>query len=205
MTAYDKLFTALKYFLIGRNYSLALKALEFARKYHSGVRKDGSTPEFQHQLEICHYLLTLKDLRHEELTLTCALLHDVMEDYHIPLETMDKEFNPEVTKIVQTLSKVYLGQKKDLPNYFLAISQCPVASIVKGADRTHNLQSMVGVFSAKKQKTYMQEVRDYFLPMIKAAAYNFPDQTLAYFNVKHLLKSQLQLIEASLGEDGAGK
>lgn len=200
MVKYEKLFTALKYFLVGRNYFIALKALEFARKNHSGTRKDGFTPEFQHQLEICHYLITLKNLENEEMVLVCALLHDVMEDYNIPVETMEKEFSPEITKKILILSKVYQGKKKDMNLYFSEIASCPVCSIVKGADRIHNLQSMPGVFSVEKQKAYIEEVNKYFLPMIKSASYSFPHQSLAYFNIKHLLKSQISLIEVSLSK-----
>lgn len=195
---FDKLFTALKYYLIGKDFNTALKALQFARQYHSGKRKDGITPEFQHQLEICHYLITLKNLEDEESVISAALLHDVMEDYDIPVETMNKEFGKKLTNIVLTLSKKYKGKKIPLDQYFDNISKCPIASIVKGGDRTHNLQSMIGVFSKEKQKSYMKDVEDYFLPMIKKASYNFPNQTSAYFNIKHLLKSQLELIGASL-------
>lgn len=196
MDNFDKLFTGLKYFLLGRNYHLAVKALEFARKHHTGLRKDCKSPEMKHQVSICHYLMTLKDLQNEEMIFVCALLHDVMEDKNIPMEIMNQEFSPEVTKIVLTLSKKYQGNKKEYKIYFQEISECPVASIVKGADRIHNLQNMVGVFSIPKQKEYAKEVEDYFLPMIKKASYNFPKQTGAYLNIKHLLKSQLELITA---------
>ena len=121
-----------------------------------------------------------------------------MEDYDIPVDTMNAEFSPEITKIVLTLSKVYQGKKKDMPSYFKAIENCPIASIVKGADRIHNLQSMPGVFSKEKQKEYINEVNTYFLPMIKSASYLFPKQSLAYFNIKHMMKSQIYLIEVSL-------
>jgi (p)ppGpp synthase/HD superfamily hydrolase len=140
--------------------------------------------------------MTLKDLKNEEQIFTCALLHDVMEDKNIPVEVMNQEFSPEITKIVLTLSKKYQGTKKDYKTYFAEISNCPVASIVKGADRIHNLQNMVGVFSIPKQQEYAQEVEDYFLPMIKKASYKFPEQTGAYLNIKHLLKSQLELLRA---------
>jgi (p)ppGpp synthase/HD superfamily hydrolase len=196
MDNYDKLFTGLKYYLLGRKYNMAVKALEFARKYHSGLRKDGKSKELTHQLSICHYIMTLKDVQSEEKVLTCALLHDVMEDYNIPVDVMNEEFSPEITKTVLKLSKVYQGKKKDIKVYFEEISQCPVASIVKGADRIHNLQNMVGVFSIAKQKEYVKEVEEYFMPMIKKASYNFPQQTEAYLNIKHFLKSQMELIKA---------
>jgi hypothetical protein len=60
----------------------------------------------------------------------------------------------------------------------------------------HNLQTMVGVFTFEKQKTYIVEVRVLFLPMLKAARRNFPQQVLAYENIKHVLLSQIELIEA---------
>lgn len=197
-TSYEKLFTSLKYYLLGKNYNQALKALNFARKYHSGVRKDGKTPEFQHQLEICSYLTTLKNLQNEELTLIAGLLHDVVEDYNIPKEVMINEFGEEVYSVVLTLSKKYNGKTLALDLYFENISECVISSVVKGADRIHNIQSMIGVFSKEKQKKYMEEVEIYFLPMIKKASYNFPSQTQAYFNIKHLLRSQLELIRNNL-------
>lgn len=101
-TNFEKLFTSLKYYLIGKNFFTALKALQFAKKYHKGKRKDGETPEFQNQLEICHYLITLKGLIDEENVIVSAILHDVMEDYDVPIEIMQKEFGEKITKIILT-------------------------------------------------------------------------------------------------------
>lgn len=134
---FDKLFTALKYYLIGKDFNTSLKSLQFARQYHSGKRKD------------------------EESVISAELLHD------IPVEPMNKEFGEELTQIVLRLSKRYQGKEIPLEQSFDNISKCPIASIVKGWDRTHNLQSRIGV-------------------------------TSAYFNIKHILKSQLELVGASL-------
>ena len=61
MTKYEKLFISLRYWLHGRNYMKAAEALHFAACYHQGLRKDGATPEFEHQLTITHYLRTLEN------------------------------------------------------------------------------------------------------------------------------------------------
>lgn len=45
--------TALKYFLIGRGFHLALKALGFVERYNVGLRKDGVTPSLHHEFR--HY------------------------------------------------------------------------------------------------------------------------------------------------------
>lgn len=196
MTSFNKLFISLKYYMLGRRYYVALKALDFARLKHYGTRKDGVTPEFQHQVEITLFLSTLKDVQNEEEVLAAALLHDVMEDYDISVHEMQGKFGKKLTDIVWLLTKKYQGKKKNLSEYFDLISSDPVASLVKGADRINNVQTMVGVFSKDKQQSYVLEVEQYFLPMIKRAKYQFPEQSAAYFNISHMLKSQVALVKA---------
>lgn len=198
MGKYDKLFISLKYYLLGRKYFTALKALDFAKRHHKGMRKDGVTPELQHQVEIALFLTTLKDLQDEQLTLTCALLHDVVEDYDISVEEITSLFGKEVADHVWILSKEYRGEKVPPEQYFPAIGRNPIASLVKGADRINNVQSMHGVFTVDKQRAYVSEVKTYFLPMLKEAKYLFPEQSAAYFNIMHMLKSQVELVEAAL-------
>jgi (p)ppGpp synthase/HD superfamily hydrolase len=196
MKKFDKLFTALKYYLIGKNYYKALKALQFAREHHSGFRKDGSTPEFHHQLAICMYLMTLKNVENEETVLITALLHDTIEDSHVSPEEMEEKFGKEVAQCVWLLTKQYKNEKKNTEAYFSDISKNAVASLVKGADRIHNVQTMINVFSKEKQIAYLKEVETYFLPMIKKAKYSFPEQGAAYYNIQHMLESQIQLFNA---------
>ena len=200
MNKYEKKFLALKYFLLGRNYYVALRALEFARQYHRGTRKDQVTPELAHQIEICLYIMTLRDVKDEETTLAVALLHDIREDYEISAEEITLKFGKKIADAVWLLTKKFKGNKKDLPSYFEAISKDPIASIVKGADRIHNLNSMVGVFTKEKQIQYVAEVEQYFLPMIKQAKYLYPEQSPAYFNILDMLKNSIHLLKAMNGE-----
>lgn len=196
---------ALIHYLAGKNYTKALKALAFAERYHTGVRKDGVTPEFQHMLEVALQVLTLRDLQKEEVTIAAALLHDVREDYNVSYGELFNLFGDEVANAVEKLSKIVDGYKKPNDMYFKEISNCQVASIVKGCDRAHNFQSMPKVFSAVKQKEYIQEGEDFFLPMLKIAQKNFPEQFLAYQNIRHHLKSQIYLLKHSLEAAQTGK
>ena len=63
---YQKLEISLRYYLKGAKYTTALKALDFGSRWHNGFRKDRVTPEFQHQIEIALYCITLKGLLDEE-------------------------------------------------------------------------------------------------------------------------------------------
>jgi (p)ppGpp synthase/HD superfamily hydrolase len=199
---YHKLRLHLRGWLQGRaeenpSYYLPLKALEFAERYHTGKRKDGVTPEYQHQMEIAQYLRTqARSLLFPAETIAAALLHDVMEDYDIPMEVMVAEFGERIAQAVWKLTKVHCGVKKSMEEYFREIATCPIASAVKGADRVNNLQSMLGVFTIPKQISYAQEVRDLFLPMLKTARRLFPQQESVYQNIKLVLTSQLEMLAA---------
>lgn len=204
---YNKLEISLRYWLLGMSqskpeYLAAIHAYDFAREYHTGKRKDGVTPEFFHQLCIGQYLRTLHtSLMHPSQCLAVAALHDVSEDYFVPNSQLQTRFGALIATAAELLNKLLPdGSKKDIEQYFENISRCPIASIVKGADRIHNLQTMVGVFSAKKQREYLDETKNYFLPMIKRARRAFPEQEPAYENIKLMLNSQIQLLEAALSE-----
>ena len=202
MNKFEKRHLVLRQHLIGAGYFHALSAMEFAAKFHKGTRKDGVTPEFDHQISIALFALTLPNLRFREAVIATIMLHDVREDYHITdaeiraLFSDDKDFANMVSRAVENMTKEWRGEKKDEVALFAAMAEDPIASIAKGCDRIHNFQSMVGVFSFSKQKEYISEVHRLFFPMLKSARRNFPAQVMAYENIKHMLKSQIELIEA---------
>ena len=219
---YSKLNITLKSYLKGKGFNKALKAFEFAKKRHPGYRKDDITPTFQHQIEICLYLMTLKEMDFEEETICAALLHDVREDPHEvngklvyvehdeiknlfidpKLKGEDKEdnlkFAERVADAVEKLTKEFKGVKKDTQEYFDEIATCPIASLVKLADRIHNVSTMVGVFTIPKQDKYVYEIKTYFYPLIKKARENFPSQHFSYHSMNTFLKNMCKTVEAVL-------
>ncbi len=203
---YQKLFIAMRYWLIGmsehdQQYGLALKALEYAKQIHIGFRKDGKTPEFQHQIEIVHYLRTLyKGLMFPGHTMAAAFLHDVPEDYDIPFEEIESLFGERVTKAVHLLTKQYRGEKKEMSVYFDEMAHCPIASVIKGADRINNHQTMHPVFTNEKQKSYIEETETYIIPMLKKARHIHIEQEYIYENIKFVLNSQSVLVKYRLND-----
>ena len=201
MDKFKKKALTLRQYLLGAEYFDAISAMEFASKHHVGLRKDSVTPEFDHQISIALYALTLPNLVHRQAVIATIMLHDVREDYHVTDHEIREIFsNPilanQVSTSVENMTKEWRGTKKDATKLFAAMAEDPIASIAKGSDRVHNFQSMVGVFKIEKQKEYIQEAKDLFLPMLKTARRNFPHQSLAYENIKHMLLTQIELIEA---------
>ncbi len=205
LTEFEKLYVSLRFWLLGRNFHIAAKALQFAREHHTGTRKDGITPEFEHQLRVTHYVRTLSSgLTHPERKLAACLLHDITEDHGVPISVLSRMFGDDVSHVVYLMSKEIGGVRKSDEHYFSELADDPDGSILKGADRIHNFQSMVGVFSPDKQRQYMEEARTYILPMLKKARRRFTEQEPAYQNTKLVLVSQMELIEAIHAADKKG-
>ncbi len=197
LTKHNKRFISLRYWLLGRYYYKASEALTFAADYHQGKRKDGVTPEFDHQLHICHYLRSLEgNLLYPEDTFTVALLHDVSEDYSVPFSDLASRFGKRIGSTVRRLSKKPGTRGEALAQHFSGLAYDPIGSNIKGADRNHNIQTMIGVFTQPKQVEYIDEAEAHILPMLKRARRIIPQQEPAYENIKHVLVSQIQLIRA---------
>lgn len=204
--SYERSKSALRAWLGGRGYYDALRAMKIAETYHTGTRKNGA-PEFSHQVAQAHILYALEPhLQEKQLGFVAVFLHDTPEDYGTvqdaaplpPFRLTDvrTHFGTRGEAVIDRLSKVIDGKKKDVSAYFEMLSEDPTASIVKGLDRIHNHQYMHGAFTAEKRDSYMDETEEHILPMLKRARKNFPDQLPAYELIKIMLHSQMGLIRA---------
>jgi (p)ppGpp synthase/HD superfamily hydrolase len=198
---YEKLKMALRYQLMGRAsldpaWFIAVRALDLGLKYHTGFRKDGKTPEFQHQIEIALYLLTMEKLLTDApRTIADALLHDLGEDYgdQISFEEIGEVTDEIVATDCRLLAKEYRGEKKTPDAYFGPLSDNYRVSVVKGSDRVHNMRTMAGVFTLEKQVKYCDETEEHFFTFLKLARRNFPEQEPVYENIKFMLTTQMRI------------
>jgi (p)ppGpp synthase/HD superfamily hydrolase len=193
MTYYEKIKIAMEYYLIGRRYFVAKKAFEFAKDFHKGTRKDGVTPEFQHQLEIAHFLRTYDHDCNFEKVIAASFLHDVREDFHISEEELKNNFGEDVFKIVWYMTKKYRNEKITNEEYYRWLADNKDAALLKGVDRLNNLKSMIGVFSITKQKEYIKESEDYVLPLLKTSRKRYPEYESYFENVKFMIQTTIAL------------
>ena len=201
---YEKLKTAMRYWLLGQEYYMAYKAMEMGLLHHNGSRKDG-TPEFSHQIFQASYARTLlPSFIYPEETITTIFLHDIVEDCNVNISEIKSEFDGYIAEAVELMTNVVLvgdkmGRvKKPMGGYYSCMINSPIASLAKGIDRMHNHQSMTGVFSTEKKRSYIDETKMCILPMLKGARKKWPAQDAAYHNIKHVLLTQIELIELTL-------
>ena len=193
---YDELRQTMRHWLLGREYYLALEAMEFGLAHHTGTRKDGVTPEFFHQLFQAQMARSLTAyMIHPEETLATIFLHDVVEDCDVEQKTIFNRFGSLVDEAVRLMTNVEeTGVKKDKAHYYPAMIPNAIASLVKGLDRCHNIVSMAGVFTVEKQESYIQETEDHVIPMLRAARKTHARQAEAYQMAMLFLRSNMHTI-----------
>jgi (p)ppGpp synthase/HD superfamily hydrolase len=199
---YGKLKLVLRTHLRTKGFFKALKAMELAMKYHTNVRKDGQ-PEFSHQVSQACLFMTIEPfaLDPEGVYIT-IFLHDTPEDYkeseEVSISALKKEFGEHRGTGIEFMCKEHSGIDGKLSNdfYYGRMPNHENTSIAKGLDRVHNLMTMLGAFKPEKQLEYIKETIDVVLPMLKKARRNFPEQNLAYENIKFIIQNQIGLYQA---------
>lgn len=196
---YTKIKAHIRGWLLGREWFLALDAMNFAAEFHTGLRKDGLTPEFEHQVSQAQYTRTMiPNLLHPEETMAVNFLHDVQEDYGVTREEINRRFGPLVDRGTWRMTKVFGDIKKTPEVYFGEMAKCPMASVAKGVDRIHNNGTMLGVFTRKGLEHYLKENNEMIVPMLKKAKRNFPRQEGAYEALKHMIQMQSHMVSKFL-------
>ncbi len=188
----------------------ALTCFHIAERYHTGTRKDGVTPAFQHQIEIGLFAMLLPDVRHREELLCIIALHDTPEDHGMAKSEVADIFAERVRAEyvsggVWAMTKKWRGTVRPEAEMFAGMAAHEGASLAKGCDRQHNFLSMGGVFTPEKQVSYLDEGDRLFLPMLKQAKRNFPFQIRSYELLKFNLVTQMSLIRAGLAAMNLGK
>lgn len=76
-----------------------------AKRAHRGQKKFGLYPYIIHPLSVFNFLFEKLHVRTRHI-LAAALLHDVVEDTDISLDTFKKQFGPETYNIVKTVTRI---------------------------------------------------------------------------------------------------
>lgn len=206
-TPYEKLRTAMIQRLkgmakINKAYSEVVSLFYYVDEVHSDeVRKDGVTRGFYHQLSGLAFAMNFHDSLTDPVAVYANILvHDTIEDYpHCrPVIRARWPEHYEDAELISKYREMHEG-KLPLPIYFRDMPASQVVSVTKPIDRLTNISTMQHL-SIEKQKENIQEVYDYFFPMMKEASCNFPEQEAVYEQLKSIfhivLPIALQKIDA---------
>lgn len=135
----------------------------------------------------------------DDATVAMIVLHDVAEDCNTPIS--DFPVNDDIRLGVKKLTfEVLEGETKEEAKrrYYNTMLDDKRVIIAKCIDRCHNVSSMAGVFSDEKLRLYIDETREYVLPLIKKAKDRYPEYSNLFFLLKYSICSVVDSIQATL-------
>ena len=145
------------------------RAYDIAAERHRGQVRSSGEPYLTHLLEVAHILA---DMRLDAITLTAALLHDVIEDTEFPLSRIEERFGAEVALLVEGVTKIArlnimapeARQAESVRKMLLAMVNDVRVVMVKLADRLHNMRTLEFLEPAKQQRI-ARETLDIYAPI----------------------------------------
>lgn len=190
----DKTYTYLKGLITGLEFKDSIQALQFARKAHGGQCRKSGEPYLIHPLTIASHAVAM-GLKEDHIIAAC-LLHDVVEDCDV--KASDLPVSIDTQMIVRLLT-----HEKGVPLevYYKCISDDPIACIVKILDRCHNVSTMAGVFTRQKIRSYIDETRDYVLPLIRHTKDHWPEYSEQLYILKYHIQSMIDGLEVCLNAE----
>lgn len=141
----------------------------FAEKAHEGQTRISGEPFIVHPLAVA---TILAELELDMVTIAAGLLHDVVEDTSIPLETIEEKFGSEIALLVDGVTKLSRisfknkmeQQVENLRKMFLAMAKDIRVILIKLADRMHNMRTLKPM-KELKQKEISEETLEIFAPL----------------------------------------
>jgi guanosine-3',5'-bis(diphosphate) 3'-pyrophosphohydrolase len=141
-------------------------AFEMAAEAHKTMRRKSGEPYILHPLAVAK--ICVEEIGLGIRSTICALLHDTVEDTDVTLEDVQREFGPEIVKIVDGLTKISTvmdantsEQAENFKKILLTLTDDPRVILIKLADRLHNMRTMDSMKREKQLKISSETVYVY--------------------------------------------
>jgi len=153
----------------GANIDLIRRAYLFSAVHHKGQKRASGEPYLVHPLEVADILA---DMRLDDVSVSTGLLHDVVEDTLVDLDTIRDYFGDEITQLVDGLTKIAhisnlsreRQQAENVRKMVLAMITDVRVVLIKLADRLHNMRTME-YLKPEKRARISQETLDIYAPI----------------------------------------
>ena len=163
---YRGLLRVLKLKLKPGDKQLLRTAFEMAAKAHETMRRKSGEPYILHPISVAK--ICVEEIGLGIRSTICALLHDTVEDTDITLDDIQRDFGPEVTKIVDGLTKISsvmdtnsTQQAENFKKILLTLTDDPRVILIKLADRLHNMRTLESMKREKQLKISSETIYVY--------------------------------------------
>lgn len=133
------------------------EAFELSMEAHKDMRRKSGEPYILHPIAVAR--IVSDEMGLDATSVVCALLHDVVEDTEVTLEEIERQFNKEVARIVDGLTKISgifdLNSSLQAENFrklLLTLNDDIRVILIKLADRLHNMRTLDSLKREKQLK-----------------------------------------------------
>ncbi|NML66773.1 bifunctional (p)ppGpp synthetase/guanosine-3',5'-bis(diphosphate) 3'-pyrophosphohydrolase [Hymenobacter sp. RP-2-7] len=144
---YRRLLRTAKPYLHGNDAKLIKKAFNQSLEAHKDMRRKSGEPYILHPLAVAQ--IAVEEIGLGTTSIVAALLHDVVEDTPTEISDVERDFGPKVARIVDGLTKISgvfeQGTSEQAENFrkmLLTLSDDVRVSLIKLADRLHNMRTL---------------------------------------------------------------
>jgi len=149
--------------------NLIRKAYKYAAEKHTGQLRESGEAYIFHPLCTAMILTTVSA---DCDTICAGLLHDVIEDCDVTKQEIEENFNKDIAKLVDGVSKIskmhFSTENEALVEYYkkiiVGMSEDVRVIIIKLADRLHNMRTLWAL-PKEKQKQKAKEVLEILAPI----------------------------------------
>jgi GTP pyrophosphokinase len=180
------------------NEALIRRAWAFGEKMHEGQLRRSGEPYFTHPVAVARLLA---EQQMDDATIVTALLHDTVEDTKASHAQIEREFGPEVAELVEgvtNLTKMQIRsdetrQAENFRKLFMATSRDLRVTLVKLADRLHNMRTIKSM-PPEKQAQKARETMDIYAPLAGRMGMQWMREELEDLSFKVLMPEARQSV-----------
>lgn len=185
-------------------YEIVLKAFDFAKAAHNGVRRRSGEPYIIHPISVAQVVVQEIGLGYKSIV--TALIHDVVEDTEYTLEDIERLFGAKVASLVDGLTKIKSafdsktsGQAENFKRILLTLNDDVRVILIKLADRLHNMRTLDSMPDHKKSKV-LSETMYIFIPLAHRLGLYSIKSELENIWLFHTLPSQYEFIQSRIAQ-----
>jgi GTP diphosphokinase / guanosine-3',5'-bis(diphosphate) 3'-diphosphatase len=145
------------------------RAYRISAQAHHGQKRLSGDDYVSHSVAVA---TILAEQQMDTTTIAAALLHDVVEDSDVTLDTLRRDFGNEVADLVDGLTKIKAltfrstaeEQAENYRKLLMSVARDARVIIIKLADRLHNMRTL-DPLPVDKRRRIAQETRELYAPL----------------------------------------
>ena len=151
---------------LGRHdLGMIARAYDMCKTAHQHQKRASGEAYYTHPVAVASILA---DMHLDPASIVTALLHDVIEDTDVTLDTIARDFSDEIASLVDGVTKLTKmemqtdnRQAENFRKLVMAMSNDIRVLLVKLADRTHNMRTIAYLDPAKQERIALETLSIY--------------------------------------------